>query len=105
MAAIGLTLVASPRREDWLDRFGHDRRSLLPVFGGRYLAMSLILGVLLAFGEFRAIAIVFACGAGMGVLDAALVRQARPDIAPHVVAAAICAALAWLCWHAAAAPR
>jgi hypothetical protein len=93
MAAIGLTLIAVPGNERII-LFGHHPDSMIPVFGGRYLAMSLMIVALLALRQWLAISVVLAIGAAMGFLDAWLVSRVGISTVPHVVAGAICVALA-----------
>jgi hypothetical protein len=95
MSAIGLTLIALPSREN-IVLFGHHPDSMIQVFGGRYVAMSLMIAGLLWLRQWLAISVVLTVGALMGFLDAWLVSRAGASIVPHVIAGVVCVILAVL---------
>jgi hypothetical protein len=92
LAAIGVALLLKGER--LLETFAHRREALVRVFGGRYLAMAGMLVALSALQEWRALAIVVGIGGAMGLLDAWLVGRVGGQVWPHLLAAAVCLALA-----------
>jgi ribose/xylose/arabinose/galactoside ABC-type transport system permease subunit len=95
LAAMGLALLLKGER--LLELFAHRRDALVGVFAGRYLAMAGMTTTLALMQEWRALAVVLAVGAVMGLLDAVLVGRAGGARLPHIIATSICLVLAAGC--------
>ena len=81
-----------------LDLFGHPAAALPQAFAGRYLVMAAIVIAFVALGDWRAIGVVMAAGAALGLADLAIVGAATgftpTHVSIHAVAALGAAALA-----------
>ena len=82
----GLFAVAPERGFEFS---GHVPSALPAIMAGRYVAFGTVVLALMAVSEYRALAIVLAFGAGMGVYDAVVVAGAGGAMGPHLSAALV----------------
>jgi hypothetical protein len=95
VAGTGVALARRGERALW--PLGHLPSTLVLSFAGRYFAMAGMILLLLLAREVRALGLVLAVGAVMGLFDAVVVGRAGGPRLPHLVAAGTCGALALWC--------
>jgi hypothetical protein len=78
---------------------GHHADLLMPVLGGRYLALAAAIAAFAVLRDHRGLAVLFSIGAGLGLIDSLIVfSNAMGQLAPHLVAFA--ASLGLAAWFA-----
>jgi hypothetical protein len=95
LGVLGALFLFAPKTA--FEKSGHEERALPGIMGGRYLAFACVIAILSAFGEWRALAVIFAVGTAMALLDAFLTLRASGRVAPHLGAGIACAVALWLC--------
>lgn len=97
LLAIGLLLVGLTFMTNAQSGFklsGHEEASLPAVMGGRYVGLAVLIGGLMALGEFRALALAFAIGAGFGFFDAYVTAKVGGVAKGHLAAGSLSGLLA-----------
>lgn len=95
LVGLGVQLIAVSNPD--LSAMGHTREALPAVLGGRFLSFGLLLAALVALSEWRALMVVLASGAVMGIVDV-FVEPAQ-YAGTHLGFAAVCLApMAALYW-------
>jgi hypothetical protein len=92
LLVIGVLFVARPQMAFKVS--GHEEAAAASVLGGRNAGLAIFILGLLAMGDFKALALAFAIGAGFGFFDAVVTVKAGGSPRNHLVAGSIAAVLA-----------
>jgi Domain of unknown function (DUF4267) len=87
LVGLGGLFAVAPERG--FEVSGHVSSALPAIMAGRYVAFGAVVLMLVAFSEYRALAMVLAVGAGMGLYDAIVVTGAGGTVGPHLGAAGV----------------
>lgn len=95
LAGLGVLFLTAPQKA--FEMSGHVERALPMVMGGRYFGLAALIIGLLILGNWQALALAFAIGAGFGFFDGIVVRRFDGSSLPHFGAGAVSAVLAICC--------